>query len=647
MPVATGKLEQLNDIQGSINYDQTKTLADEPNSRGEQQESGSGNGTTDNFNEDSGVVTLTIGGATWTSDYMGKFITISSATSGGNDGTFMIQSVPSGTTLTYYNSSGVDEVFGGDYVINDPYSLETEMNLIRTDRRLVKGTTNYYDAIPTYERPSAVGTDVDANLTNLAGKTLDAKTIDISAKQSGVSLRPTISGSDLTLAIGDETAEFTDMHFVSGDLDSFITISGSTDADGTYRIEAVTDGNTLELDGLSSATAEGSISWKLESDLKGILSTRGYADTVDRRGIPIADSGGEDVTNYNSTFVEVIDTTTGGRPVDEAGNELYARSYGDEKDPNKTATNEGARFFAQLIYGTNNGSATEEELEPISGRSGSAASVTDSSTNVTGLSGMTEQDIGRYLTIYGCAVDGNQRHAQITAVTSATAVTVDGSNFATDGNSGSIKWQVSRHPGTWDFYNADRYRFDELPDAAFRTTLIGGIQADAKLTEDISQLREFVGAADGDTTPTLTNTGGEYIFSDLSNAADTTLEEIVNTFNAEIGDRSYSGTVLNDGETIATSLQNLANAISASSVTRTIERPASAVSKDVAHSLPSGTYTLDGTDNGANLWLFVRGVLWHPGDDLRTDRYEETSTTQITPYENINAYSPIDYFVLQ
>jgi hypothetical protein len=648
MSVYPGRLSQLIDVQGSINFDQAKTLTDEPNQKGGQQDSGSGNGTTDNFAVAAGVVTLTIAGETWTSALIGAFITISSATTGGNNGTFLIQSVPGGTTLTYINASGAAEVFGGDYEINDPYSLEVEQNIHRTDRRLIKGTTNYYDDVPTYERPSAIGTDVPANLSNIAGKTEDASTRVITVKQDSVKLRPTISGSDLTLAISDETAEFTDMHFVADDVNSFITISGSTDADGSYRIKTVTDGNTLELDGLDSATAEGTISWKLESDLKGILSSRNYADAVDLRGIPVADSGAYDETNYDATFTEVIDPVTGGRPVDEAGNALYARSYGDAKDPNNTTTNEATRFFAQLIYGTNNGSATEEELEPISGRSGSAASVTDSSTTVTGLSGMLSEDIGGYLTVWGCAVDGNQRHAKITAVASATEVTVDGSNFATDGNSGSLLWQVSRHPGNWDFYNGDRYQTNELPETAFRTTLIGGIQADAVLVQDISEIREFIGASDGETTPVLTNTGDEFIFSDLGDPNNTNIEEILNTINAQIGDRTYTGTILNDGETIVESLQALADNITASSITRIIERLTTAIPKNTAHTLPGGaTYTLDGGGNGANMFVYWRGVLKNPGSDLRFDHYLETSTTQVTPHFNVRALDDINYFILQ
>lgn len=644
MTVYPGRIDQQLDIKGSLTKDQTKTLAEENSGTGPQISTGTG----DSFAFSSPTVTLTDAGASWTSADIGRFITIAGSTSPGNDGTFMIESVPSGTTLTYTNATGVTEAFAGTWTINDPYSLEDDLNFERTDRKLIKGTTNYYDDVPNYVRPSAIGTDVPANLTNIAGKTLDAFTEVRNVKQEDVKLRPTITDGDATLAISDETFTTTGFHFVADDLNSFITISGSTDADGTYRIKTVTDGQTLELDGLASLTSEGSITWKLESDLKGILSARNYADAVDRRGIPIADSGEYDQTNYEATFCEVIDPVTGGRPVDEAGNPLFARTYGDEKDPNNTGTNEATRFFAQLIYGANNGSATEEELEPIATRSGSAASVTDSSAAITGLSGMTEQDIGRYISIWNCATDGNQRHAEILTVVSASSVTVSGANFATDANDGSIEWQVSRHPGNWDFYNGDRYRLDEISETARRVTLIGGIQADAELTLDIAEVREFIGANDGDTTPALTNTGNYYPFSDIPNAADTSLEEIVNILNQEIGDRSYTSTLLTDGQTITASIEALGNAIDATSIVRTIERLSADIPKQSAHTLPGGlTYTLDGGDNGANMWVYWRKQLRDPGAVENGDDYEETSTTQITPFEKIPSGDHMNYFILQ
>lgn len=643
MSVRAGLLSQLLDIQGSINVDNAKTLADENLSKGSQVSTGTG----DSFAVAAGVVTLTDAGAAWTSADIGRFITIAGSTSPANDGTFLIEAVPTGTTLKYTNAGGVTEAYTGAWTINEPYSLEDDLNYERTDRKLIKGTVSHTSDVPSMVRPSAIGVSVPRNLTNIRSYDEYARVRDV--RQVDVKLRPSIAETGTgTLGIGDETFAVTDMHFVAGDLDSFITISNSTDADGSYRIKAVTDGQTVELDGLNSATSE-SCDWKLEGDLKGILSSRGYADAADRRGIPIADAGAEDAAVYDATFVDVVDPVLRLGIEEEDGDRIFARSFGDEKDPNNTGTNEATRFFVQLLTGVNTAGAIASALEIISGRSGSAASVTNVTNNITGLTGMSEGDVGKYITLYNTSVDGNQRHAKITAYISATSVTVDGAAFATDGNSGSIRWQVSRHPGNLDFYNGDRYRLDELAETAGRTTLIGGIVSDAPLTQDISEIREFIGAADGETTPNLTNTGADYAWSDLPNSSDTSVEECLNALNEQIGDRDYPAvSVLTDGETLTASLIALSNAISGSSVTRVIERLSAAIPKQTAHTLPGGnSYTPDGGNNGVNLWVFWRGLLKDPGSVANDDHYAETSTTQITPFSLVRAQDHVNYFVLQ
>lgn len=657
MPVYDGRLDPFLDIQGVANVDQAKTLADENTATGAQTSTGTG----DSFAFASPTVTLTDAGASFTSADIGRFITIAGATTGGNNGTFLIESVPTGTTLTYTNSSGAAEAYTGTWTINEPYTLEDDINFERTDRKLIKGTTNYYDDVPTFQRPSAIGTDIDKNLTNLLS--VDAYTRVRDVRQSGVKLRPTIADGDGNVLVSDETFTTTNYHFSADDLNSFITLTDgtATGATGTYRIKTVTDGQTLELDGLA-ATGAGTVTWVLESDLKGVLSSRSYADAVDRRGIPIADTGAYDQTRYDATFADVIDPADRAGIVTEAGLPIFGRSFGDEKDPNNTGTNEGTRFFVQLLTGINDGTASDSLLEQISGRSGSAASLAGGNTNVSGLSGMTSEDIGRFLSIWNLAAADEAGIYEITAIVSATEVTVSrGSNFTADA-SGAIEWAVSRHPGTLDFYNGDRYRLDEVSETAGRTTMIGGIVSDAELAQDIAEIREFVGAADGETTPTLTNTGNYFVWSDLPNAADTNLEELCNTLNQEVGNRDYSATALAnvsglaDGQTITASIEALALAIGASSMTRYIERLSAAIPKNTTHDMPAGaSYTVDGTNNGRNMYVFWRKLLRDPGPvGTPSNDYEETSGSgggggvgQITPYSRIRARDSINYMILQ
>jgi hypothetical protein len=644
MTVRANALSQELDVQGSVTRSAAMTKADEALDKGVQISTGTG----DTIGGTAPDMTLTDAGASFTVQDVGRYITIAGAPTGANDGTFLITSYSSGTSIGYENAAGVAEAApAAAWEINKPYSLEDDLNFTRTDRKDIKGTSSYEDAIPTYVRPSAIGTSVDKNLTNLLSVDGYAKVRNV--RFDDIMLRPKVTDGDGILAISDETFTTTDFHFTSDDLNSFITISGSTDADGSYRIKTVSDGQTLELDGLASATAEGSITWVLESDLKGILSSRGYADTVDRRGVPIADSGAEDETVYNATFAEMFNLSERRLPTTEAGLAVFARQYGDDKDPNATVGNEGTRFFVQLITGDNDGTATESELENISGRSGSAATIAGGDKVIGGLTGMDQADVGRYITVYATGND-QAGHYEIASVDSATSVTVvrAAGNFAADANTGSIEWTVSQHTGTWSFFTGDRYRLDEIDEAADRTTLIGGVTGNADIVQDITEIREFIGAADGDVTPGLTNTGADFPFSDLTDPADTDLESAVNVLNEQIGDRQYTGSVLADGETCTASHQALADAIAATSITRVIERLSADIDANTAHTLPGGnTYTLDGTDNGLNMYVFWRGLLRDPGAVVDGDDYDETSTTQITPYTKIKSGDHISYLILQ
>lgn len=647
MAVFPGRLSQQLDMQGSLTVNQTKTLADENLGNGDTKSSGTG----DSYTKVGSVVTLTDAAATWTSADVGRIVTTASSTTPGNDGSFVI-SAQGGTTLSYTNSSGATEAFAGTWKVTDPYSLEDDFNFQRTDRKLIKGTTNYYDAVPTYQRPTAVGTDVPSNLTNVAGKTLDAKAEVIDVAQKDIKLRPAITGTDGTVVASDETFTTTYFHFVAGDLNSFVTIvcGGDATADGTYRIKTVTDGQTVELDGLNATGAGGAATWTLLSGVKGILSSRNYASTTNRIGIPIADSGAEDETVYDATYVRMVDPLHEAPPSKNDETPVWGRSFGNAKDTKRTVTNDGVRFFVQLKSGsTNDVSSPDTTLELLSGRSGSAASVTNASKAITGLSDMTAEDVGRYITLYNAGLTGTPGHYKIATFVSATSVTVTaGSNFGTDSQNGSIKWAVSKHPTNWYFYNGDRYRKDQTPETAYRSTPVGGIQTPAEVEQEVADLREFSGADLAQTAPTLTNTGNYFVWSDLLSTSNSNLEELVNEINTQVGDRNYSGSILSDGQTITASLQALSTAIEDSSVVRTIERLAAAVPKDTSHVLPGGiSYTVDGTYNGRNMWVYWRGLLKDPGSVGNGDNYEETDTTHITPFEQIQIGDHVNYLILK
>ena len=189
-------------------------------------------------------------------------------------------------------------------------------------------------------------------------------------------------------------------------------------------------------------------------------------------------------------------------------------------------------------------------------------------------------------------------------------------------------------------------RLDQLDQNAFRVQASLGLLTDADLRQDINDIQVVIGEADGATSLAglLTNTGANYVFFNLPDATPSVVEAL-NTLNAQVGNRTYTGSILTSGQTIAASLQALSTAISNTTVIRTVERLASVVNANTSHVLPGGlTYTLDGTDNGLHLWVFTRGVLRDPGTVANGDDYAETDTTHITFYAKQNAKDHINYF---
>lgn len=168
-------LDQALDIAGSLTQSQSYTLSDEPAGWGSIVSGQSGSAASVSS---AGGGNATVDGLTgMTADSVGRFLTLSGAASSGNNGTFLIVQYNSATSVSIANPSAVAGDANNTSIVwseRESYRLEDDINYIRTDRKAIKGTTNWYDAVPTYDRPTAVGTFVPANLSNIAGKTTDA-----------------------------------------------------------------------------------------------------------------------------------------------------------------------------------------------------------------------------------------------------------------------------------------------------------------------------------------------------------------------------------------------------------------------------------------------------------------------------------------
>jgi len=88
-------------------------------------------GTGGSFSIAAGTVTFTGTGAAWTSSDVGRLVTIYSATSSNNNGSFRIVTVPASNQITYANALGVTEAFTGSWTVASPkLTLQAVLDLV-------------------------------------------------------------------------------------------------------------------------------------------------------------------------------------------------------------------------------------------------------------------------------------------------------------------------------------------------------------------------------------------------------------------------------------------------------------------------------------------------------------------------------------
>jgi len=160
------------DIAGSLVRDDEMIIADENLGIGRQLRVGSGASVA----VSGGVVTIS-GLNTMSGHQPGEFLKVYNGNGLFNDGygPFMITAINSGSEVVVSDpnadlSNGWSSL---DWTVHQAYSAEDDLNYARTDRKAIKGTTNYYDPIPTHTNPK--GEVLTLSLANLAGKTIDAK----------------------------------------------------------------------------------------------------------------------------------------------------------------------------------------------------------------------------------------------------------------------------------------------------------------------------------------------------------------------------------------------------------------------------------------------------------------------------------------
>jgi hypothetical protein len=200
-------------------------------------------------------------------------------------------------------------------------------------------------------------------------------------------------------------------------------------------------------------------------------------------------------------------------------------------------------------------------------------------------------------------------------------------------------------PTTVSFVYGYFEQLDQASEYILRTLETLGVEESGTLRQDVTDLQNVIGVADGDTFLTgLTNTIAFYPLSTLDPSPSVT--EALNMLNVEIGARVFTGSILLDGETVTASLQALSNALSSANVVRHIERLNADISANTSHALPAGaTYVVDDTNNGMGLAIYTRGLLRDPGSVINGDDYAETDSTHVTFYGLQKAGDHINYYI--
>lgn len=159
-------------------------------------------GTGDDFTNISPTITeLLDAGASFASDMVGRWITISGATTPANNGTFLIASVPDATHIRYENSGpGVTEAFAGNWVIHA--MVGDSGGPTRADMALLGGKSSTAGVADANDATLATVTasSVLSSLVIFQDTGSDATSLVIAQMDTGTGLPVTPNGGDITVA---------------------------------------------------------------------------------------------------------------------------------------------------------------------------------------------------------------------------------------------------------------------------------------------------------------------------------------------------------------------------------------------------------------------------------------------------------------
>lgn len=193
-------LDPALDISGSLSQKENLVQSEEPLKLGSRIIGQIGNNASI---VNSGTTTIS-GLSGINSNSVGHYLSIFGAANSNNNGIFLIKSINSSTSVNIANALAVSDVNNGNisWIERNVYSLEDDLNYVRTDRSEIKGVS-YYEPVPTYFKCDDSVTPVPANLSNIAGNTTDAKSFILTRKFENATVNDGYLYINLSANVGD------------------------------------------------------------------------------------------------------------------------------------------------------------------------------------------------------------------------------------------------------------------------------------------------------------------------------------------------------------------------------------------------------------------------------------------------------------
>lgn len=186
-------------------------------------------------------------------DNVGHFIFLSG---GVDNGTFHIVGVDSGDYVVEASNQTNPNFTGGAGTGEILYypNLEDDLNYARTDRKLIKGTTNHHDPVPTYADPDNTANPIIANIEHL-------KTRHAGALLVKVGVTDVNGGPGYALTTGNEAVRVltSTLYTNATRLTGLPTIDGSGTPDASNHKLTLVD--IKDLDGVPLTRQDGAEIW--------------------------------------------------------------------------------------------------------------------------------------------------------------------------------------------------------------------------------------------------------------------------------------------------------------------------------------------------------------------------------------------------